>query len=133
MINNVMTYITPADERAITLQSVSRIMEPGGILVGTVHSQTGRLVKKGFFRLRRLAFRLGIIPEQEVSDRIGGFLGNCMPFHYFTTNEIHGLLIDAGFVPIEIKHLSQLLVQMGNAPKTPNPNNNIVFIARAKV
>jgi hypothetical protein len=132
MINNVMTYITPADERAITLRSVSRIMEPGGILVGTVHSQTGKLVKRGFFRLRRLAFRLGIISDHEVGDRIGGFLGHCTHFHYFTTNEIHGLLIDAGFVPIEVKYLSQLLVQMGNAPKTLHPDNNIVFIARAK-
>jgi ubiquinone/menaquinone biosynthesis C-methylase UbiE len=133
MINNVMTYITPADERATTLRNLSRIMEPGGILVGTVHSQSGRLMKKAFFCLRRLAFRLGIIPEQEVGDRIGGFLGNCMPFHYFTTDEMHGLLMDAGFHPIEVKDLSQIVVQMGNPPKTPNPDNNIVFIARAKL
>jgi SAM-dependent methyltransferase len=132
MINNVMTYITPADERATALQNVSRIMEPGGILVGTVHSQSGRVSKKAFFSLRRLAFRLGIILDQEVGDRIGGFLGNCMPFHYFTTDEVHGLLIDAGFDPIEVKDLSQIVLQMGNAYRTPNPDNNIVFIARAK-
>jgi ubiquinone/menaquinone biosynthesis C-methylase UbiE len=133
MINNVMTYITPVDERAITLRNVSRIMEPGGIFVGTVHSQSGRLTKKAFFSLRRLASRLRILSDQEVGDRIGGFLGNCMPFHYFTTDEVHGLLIDAGFDPIEVKDLSQMVAEMGNAIKTPNPDNNILFIARAKV
>jgi ubiquinone/menaquinone biosynthesis C-methylase UbiE len=133
MINNVMTYITPADARAATLRNISRMMEPGGILVGTVHSQSGRLTKKAFFSLRRLAFRLGIISEQEVGDRIGGFLGNRMAFHYATTKEVHSLLIDADFDPIEIKDLSQLLVEMDNAPKTPTSDNNIVFIARARL
>jgi ubiquinone/menaquinone biosynthesis C-methylase UbiE len=134
MINNVMTYITPADERATTLRNVRRIMAPGGILVGTVHSQSGRLTKRAFFCLRRLAFRLGIILDQEVGDRIGGFLGNRMPFHYFTTDEVHGLLTDAGFDPIEVSDLSQIMGEMGNATRNPNPNpdNNIVFIARAK-
>jgi SAM-dependent methyltransferase len=132
MINNVMTYITPADARVTTLRNIGRNMEPGGILVGTLHSQSGRLTKRAFFSLRRLAFRLGMISEQEVGDRIGGFFGNHMPFHYATTNEVHSLLIDAGFDPIEIKDLSQLLVEIDNAPQAPNPDNNIVFIARAR-
>jgi len=131
MINNVMTYITPADARAATLRNIRRIMESGGILVGTVHSQSGSLTKKAFFSLRHLAFRLGIISEQEVGDRIGGFLGNRMPFHYATTNEVHGLLIDAGFDPIEVRYLSQLSLQMGK-PSTRDRYNHIVFIARAR-
>jgi SAM-dependent methyltransferase len=133
LINNVMTYVTPADERAIALGSIRRIMAAGGILVGTVHSQTGRLTKKAYFGLRRLGFGFGILSEEEVGDRIGGFLGHWMPFHYFTTNEIHRLLINGGFEPLEVKHLSQLLVQIGNQPQTSDPDDNIVFIARAKL
>jgi ubiquinone/menaquinone biosynthesis C-methylase UbiE len=97
MVNNVMTYITPADERVIALGSIRRSMAAGGILVGTVHSQTGRLTKKAYFGLRRLGCRFGIISEEEVGDRIGGFLGHWMRFHYFTTNEIHRLLIRRRF------------------------------------
>jgi hypothetical protein len=55
-----------------------------------------------------------------------------MRFHYFTTNEIHRLLISGGFEPLEVTHLSQLLVQMGNAFHTSHPDDNIVFIARAR-
>jgi SAM-dependent methyltransferase len=131
LVNNVLTYITPAEQRAITLRNIRRIMEPGGIFVGTVHSQSGRLTKKAFFFLRRLAFHIGIISEREVGDRTGGFLGNRTPCHYCTMDEMHGLLIAAGFDPIEVKDLSQLSGEIGIPPN--NPDNNIVFIARAKL
>jgi SAM-dependent methyltransferase len=131
MVNNVMTYITPADQRVATLRNINRIMEPGGIFVGTVHSQSGRLTKRTFFFLRRLAFRVGIISDREVGDRMGGFLGIRTPCHYCTVDEMHGLLIEAGFDPIEIKDLSQLSVKI-DIPAN-HPDNNIVFIARAKL
>jgi hypothetical protein len=58
-------------------------------------------------------------------------VGKRTPCHYCTTDEVHNLLVEAGFVPIEVKELSDISAQIGLPPN--NPDNNIVFIARAKL
>lgn len=64
-----------------------RILAPGGMLLINVPSWVGKAV------LEPMAFRVGILPKEEMDDHK----------HYFHTRDLWPMIVDAGFRPRDIR------------------------------
>ena len=77
----------PVDEVLSHLRDIGACLRPGGTLVLTTPTPAAKPV------LEFLAFRLGVISQQEIADHR----------HYWNTKELRGALHQAGFSDIRMK------------------------------
>jgi SAM-dependent methyltransferase len=129
-LNNVLTYVTPRAERRRAFGAMRSLLEDGGVLLGAVHHQWGRPTKSAYFLAQRLAAAVGLRSD-EVGDRVGGFSGLRTNLHYFTRREVHDLLVDARFTPLEVQSLATLARKLGTRHPAYCSYNNLIFLAQA--
>jgi SAM-dependent methyltransferase len=127
MFDNMLTYVVPAEARHDVMANCRRLLKPGGIVIGVVHSQYGRALKAGYFQLQRLLpFRV-----EEHGDRLGGFFGKTFKCHYFTRTEVRRLLDEEGFSNGVVLTLKEMMSETGNYKRELARSNNLLFIGVA--
>ena len=131
VLDNVLTYVTPAAERDETMRAFRALLAPGGVLGGVVHHRWGRLTKSAFFLRQEIADTLGI-GREERGDRVARMEGMPVRLHYFTRDEVAALLGCADFGAVEVRSLAELGPEVGRVYHAATGYNNLVFRARAE-
>ncbi len=126
---STLTYILPVDNREKFFRNANRILKKDGYVVGVVHHRYGKLTKTLFFLIQLLYTWL---PGFTPGDRLGGFFEKKVSTHYFTCNEVKGLLRKTGFNPILVTDLKGLFAMNGKSYNRRKGDNNIVFIGQKK-
>lgn len=131
LLNNVLTYVTPAEERQRTMVSLRSVLEPGGVIAGVVHHRWGRPLKSCYFALQTLRSWVGPF-RQECGDRVGGHADVRMRFHYFTQREVRRLLTETGFCSIWVTSLRSFSSQREIRYPLWRGDNNLLFTAQVE-
>lgn len=129
-LDNVFTYVTPVEERLITLRALRALVATGGVLAGTVHQRWGRPTKATYFLLRAAARALGLVTG-DPGDRVVHRGGQRTRGHYFTAGELVSLLAQTGFRPLVVETLAQVARRIGRPYPILTGDNNLTFLAVA--
>lgn len=129
ILNSMLTYVPKKKDRIKIFQNSFSILEQNGILIGTVHNQTGTLSKTLYFKLRRLfSFFLG----EKVGNRDTGFNGFKVPGYYYDKETLISDIKSVGFSKVETWSLSEFYQMIGKNYNVRKGYNNLIFIAQKK-
>jgi len=127
IMNNMLTYVTPISARMKVFENAGRILRENGYVIGVVHHRYGKPLKTLYFLFQVL---IQWMPGVRLGDRLGGFFGKRIRFHYFSKGEVRMLLEGTGFQPVLITDLKGLYASFGKNYSRWRGDNNIVFIGR---
>jgi SAM-dependent methyltransferase len=129
ILNSMLTYVPLRKDRIQIFKNSYSILNPDGILIGTVHHQVGSPAKTNYFRLRKLfSFFLG----EKVGNRNTGFNGFKVPGYYYDKATLISDIRSVGFSDIEVWSLEDFYRLKGKAYDAKKGYNNLIFIARKK-
>lgn len=129
--DNLLTYITPEEERRSTLSSLRSVMRMDGVFVGAVHHRWGKLFKSTYFFLQAALVSMRIVGTRS-GDRKWRIGGNTTLCHHFTKDELSKDLAGSRFEPLSVLSLYSLARKSGRSYNPLVGDNNLVFVARAR-
>ncbi len=125
LLNAVLCYVGPADQRARAAAALHSLLRPGGTLTAVVHQRWGRPDWAGWFAARAALAHLGAAPGGPGDRRIRHG-GSTMLFHHFRPGEVTRLLADAGFVHTRVQSLRAWARSTGHRIPVRSPNPLLV-------
>ncbi|MEI7886856.1 MAG: class I SAM-dependent methyltransferase [Actinomycetes bacterium] len=129
MLNAIFCYVNTTEDRELALNSLHRLLRPGGTIAAVVHQRNGRADWAIWFGLRSLLTRVAAVAGAPGDRRISH--GNsAMLFHHFRPNELRSLLSSAGFDHIEIRSLRAWSRETGHRIPLRSPNPLMVVAVR---
>ena len=126
ILNSMLTYVSLRKDRLKIFKNAHQILIQEGVVIGTVHNQTGTLAKTLYFKLRGL---FSVFLGEKVGNRNTGFKGFKVTGYYYTKKGLMADLKKTGFRDIEIYSLEDFYALSGTIYDRKKGYNNLIFIA----
>jgi ubiquinone/menaquinone biosynthesis C-methylase UbiE len=127
ILNSMLTYVVEKADRIQIFKNAYQILQPNGVLIGTVHNQEGTFLKTNYFRLRNI---FSFIYGEKVGHRTTGYNGFEVPGYYYRKKDLLKDIKSANFKNIEIYSLEEFYALKNVKYNRKTGYNNLIFIAQ---